>query len=162
MAKQGEWGLQLGALVPPPPPKKNPAAKFASQSDAHVRTDAQTKFLYYPLSRCFTVPFSLILMHQQLLELLIFSIATIFLPQSEDLYVLVVFQILQQKYLYPLEIKNQLVCMFFICDLLQQCLVYLSVLFCLYEQRSPTKVLHFLFLQLSVACVHTSSQHMVH
>ena len=33
----------------PSPPKKTPAAKFASQGDAHVRTDAQIKFLYYPL-----------------------------------------------------------------------------------------------------------------
>ena len=26
------------------------AAKFTSQGDAHVRTNAQIKFLYYPLS----------------------------------------------------------------------------------------------------------------
>ena len=26
-----------------------PAAKFASQGDAHVRSDTQMKFLYYPL-----------------------------------------------------------------------------------------------------------------
>ena len=39
-------------------------------------------------------PFSLILMHQQLLELLILSIATFFPPQSEDLYILIVFQII--------------------------------------------------------------------
>ena len=38
-------------------------------------------------------PFSLILMHQQLLEFLLFLIATFFLPQSEDLYILIVFQI---------------------------------------------------------------------
>ena len=31
---------------PPPPPSTPPAAKFASQGDAHVRTDAQIKFLY--------------------------------------------------------------------------------------------------------------------
>ena len=31
--------------------KQKTAAKFASQSDAHVRTDAQIKFLYYPLTR---------------------------------------------------------------------------------------------------------------
>ena len=31
------------------PPKKNPAAKFASQGDTHMRTDTQIKFLYYPL-----------------------------------------------------------------------------------------------------------------
>ena len=35
------------SLKPLPP---NPlAAKFASQSDAHMKTDAQIKFLYYPL-----------------------------------------------------------------------------------------------------------------
>ena len=28
----------------------SPAAKFASQGDAHVRTDAQIKFLYYPMA----------------------------------------------------------------------------------------------------------------
>ena len=39
-------------------------------------------------------PFSLILMHQQLLESLMFSIVTLFLPQFEDLYILIVFQIL--------------------------------------------------------------------
>ena len=51
----GGWGR--GAYntspPPPPPPKKKkqqnyPAAKFTSQGDAHVRTDAQIKFLYYP------------------------------------------------------------------------------------------------------------------
>ena len=51
------WGGGGYSASPPLPPKKNPAAKFASQGDAHVRTDAQSKFLYYPLSRCFTVPF---------------------------------------------------------------------------------------------------------
>ena len=40
-------GLEQGLTVPPPP--KPPAAKFASQGDARVRTDAQIKFLYYPL-----------------------------------------------------------------------------------------------------------------
>ena len=33
-------------------------------------------------------------MHQQILELLMFSIAIFFLPQSEYLYILIVFQIL--------------------------------------------------------------------
>ena len=28
-----------------------PAADFASQGDTHVRTDAQMKFLYYPLTQ---------------------------------------------------------------------------------------------------------------
>ena len=43
-------GFQLGVTASPPPPqKKPPAAKFASQGDAHVRTDAQIKFLYYSL-----------------------------------------------------------------------------------------------------------------
>ena len=39
--------------LPPPQKKKkqkkNPAAKFASQDDTHMRTDTQIKFLYYPL-----------------------------------------------------------------------------------------------------------------
>ena len=30
-------------------PSNPPAAKFASPGDAHMRTDAQIKFLYYPL-----------------------------------------------------------------------------------------------------------------
>ena len=30
-------------------PLSPPAAKFASQGDAHLRTDAQINFLYYPL-----------------------------------------------------------------------------------------------------------------
>ena len=34
-------------IYPPHPKKKKPAAKFASQGDAHVRTDAQIKFHYY-------------------------------------------------------------------------------------------------------------------
>ena len=42
-------GFQLGVTAFPPPKKKTPAAKFASQGDAHVRTDAQIKFRYYPL-----------------------------------------------------------------------------------------------------------------
>ena len=33
-----------------PPSLDPPAAKFASQGDAHMGTDAQIKFLYYPLS----------------------------------------------------------------------------------------------------------------
>ena len=31
-------------------PINPPAAKFASQGDVHVRTDAQIKSLYYPLA----------------------------------------------------------------------------------------------------------------
>ena len=38
-----------GPRAPPPNP---PAAKFASQDDAHVRTNAQIKFLYHPLEAC--------------------------------------------------------------------------------------------------------------
>ena len=39
-----------GLAAPIPLPQtKPPAAKFASQSDAHVKTDAEIKFLYYPL-----------------------------------------------------------------------------------------------------------------
>ena len=37
-----------GSLQRPLPPNP-PAAKFTSQGDAPVRTDAQIKFLYYPL-----------------------------------------------------------------------------------------------------------------
>ena len=38
-----------GLAAPIPLPQtKPPAAKFASQSDAHVKTDAEIKFLYYP------------------------------------------------------------------------------------------------------------------
>ena len=33
------------------PPLKPPAAKFASQGDAHVRTEAKFKFRYYPPSK---------------------------------------------------------------------------------------------------------------
>ena len=49
----GGWGLTAGAVSAPspPPPPPPPAAKFASQGDAHVKTDAQIKFLYYPLNR---------------------------------------------------------------------------------------------------------------
>ena len=39
----------LTAPIPPFPKENPPAAKFASQSDAHVKTDAEIKFLYYPL-----------------------------------------------------------------------------------------------------------------
>ena len=36
--------------APPPPSLKNTSApKFASQGDVHVTTDAQIKFLYYPV-----------------------------------------------------------------------------------------------------------------
>ena len=31
-------------------PRNPPAAAFASQGDAHLRTDAQIKFLYFPLT----------------------------------------------------------------------------------------------------------------
>ena len=44
--------IRGGITVPMPPPlpaPKPPAVKFTSQSDAHMRTDAQIKFLYYPL-----------------------------------------------------------------------------------------------------------------
>ena len=51
-------GLTVRAYSAPPPPphpptpknQKKPAANFASQGDTHVRTDAQIKFLRYPLS----------------------------------------------------------------------------------------------------------------
>ena len=45
------YGKISGAYsVPPPPSPANPsAAKFPSQGDFHVRTDAQIKFLYYHL-----------------------------------------------------------------------------------------------------------------
>ena len=42
-------GGELKATAPPPPLSNPPAAKFASQRDAHMRTDGQIKFLYYPL-----------------------------------------------------------------------------------------------------------------
>ena len=49
----GGGGLPAGAVSAPSPPTPPPppAAKFASQGDAHVKTDAQIKFLYYPLNR---------------------------------------------------------------------------------------------------------------
>ena len=48
----GGWGLTAGAVrAPSPPTPPPPAAKFVSQGDAHVKTDAQIKFLYYPLNR---------------------------------------------------------------------------------------------------------------
>ena len=34
---------------PPHPPPPPPATKFASQGDAHMRTNTQIKFWYYPL-----------------------------------------------------------------------------------------------------------------
>ena len=43
---RGGGGLQHGLTAPPPNP---PAAKFASQGDAPMRTDTQIKLLYYPL-----------------------------------------------------------------------------------------------------------------
>ena len=33
----------------PYPQTKTPAAKLASQSDAHMKTEVEIKFLYYPL-----------------------------------------------------------------------------------------------------------------
>ena len=44
---EGWWGAYSAAL---PPALNPPAAKLASQGDAQVRTDAQIKFLYYPLA----------------------------------------------------------------------------------------------------------------
>ena len=41
-SKIGGWDCKC------PPP--SPTAKFASQGDAHMRTDPQIKFLYYPLT----------------------------------------------------------------------------------------------------------------
>ena len=38
---------------PTPPTPKPPAANFVSQGDAHMRTEAQIKFLYYPLPMFF-------------------------------------------------------------------------------------------------------------
>ena len=49
--KIGEW-LTVGTYSAPLPPPNSPAAKIASQVHAHVRNDAQIKFLYYPLIRC--------------------------------------------------------------------------------------------------------------
>ena len=42
--------IRGGLQRPTPPSPANPsAAKFTSQGDGHVRTDAQIKFLHYPL-----------------------------------------------------------------------------------------------------------------
>ena len=53
-SKIGVGGAYNGVLQCPhpthSPPKKSPAVTFASQGDAHMRTDAQIKFLYYPLT----------------------------------------------------------------------------------------------------------------
>ena len=48
-------GLQRGLIAPPPPspPPNPPAAKFTSQGHAHLRTNTQIKFLYYPLTLIF-------------------------------------------------------------------------------------------------------------
>ena len=43
------YGKIRGAYSTPPSPANPAAAKFASQSDVHVRTNTQIKFLYYPL-----------------------------------------------------------------------------------------------------------------
>ena len=48
--REGKGGLQH---PPPHCPPNLPAAKFTSQGDAHVRTNAQIKFLYYPLTWAF-------------------------------------------------------------------------------------------------------------
>ena len=45
-SKTGGGGGGFTAPSSPPPP---PTEKFASQGDAHERTDVQIKFLYYPL-----------------------------------------------------------------------------------------------------------------
>ena len=53
--------------APPLPPqkKKTPAAKFTSQGDAHVRTNAQIKFLYYPLNgTCFRMLHKIIILQK--------------------------------------------------------------------------------------------------
>ena len=44
--ERGGGRLQWGFTTLPPNP---PAAKFASQGDARMRTDAQINFLHYPL-----------------------------------------------------------------------------------------------------------------
>ena len=54
-SKIGGIGVVRGELITrsyraPPPLPKPPAATFASQGDDHLRTDAQIKFLYYPLT----------------------------------------------------------------------------------------------------------------
>ena len=51
----GGGSLKRGLTAPTSNP---PAAKVASQGDAHVRTDTQIKFLYYPLVRLSTLKFS--------------------------------------------------------------------------------------------------------
>ena len=45
----GEGAAYSGDLQRPLPPKPPSSSKIVSQGDAHVRTDAQIKFLYYPL-----------------------------------------------------------------------------------------------------------------
>ena len=42
--------ISTGSYSAPLLKKKQTAVTFASQGDAHVRTDAQIKFLYYPLT----------------------------------------------------------------------------------------------------------------
>ena len=51
----GGGSLKRGLTAPTSNP---PAAKVASQGDAHVRTDTQIKFLYYALGRLSTLKFS--------------------------------------------------------------------------------------------------------
>ena len=41
--------MEAHRVLPHPFPTNPSAAKFASQGDVHVRTDAQIKFLYYLL-----------------------------------------------------------------------------------------------------------------
>ena len=41
--------ITVAYSAPYPYPANPSAAKFASQSDVHLRIDAQIKFLYYPL-----------------------------------------------------------------------------------------------------------------
>ena len=44
------YGKIMGAYSTPSPSAANPSVKkFASQANFHVRSDAQIKFLYYPL-----------------------------------------------------------------------------------------------------------------
>ena len=43
-SERGGGGLTAHSL-------QSPAAKFQSQGDAHMKTNAQIKFLYYPLKR---------------------------------------------------------------------------------------------------------------
>ena len=53
-SKIGVGGAYNGVLKCPPPhplpSQKTLTVTFASQGDAHMRTDAQIKFLYYPLT----------------------------------------------------------------------------------------------------------------